>query len=140
MGWEDGDWHVYFWNGSTVTRIESEATYERFPDISGTRVVWSGRDGSAANDAEIYFWDGGEVVQLTDNDADDGQPAVSGTDIVWVSNVDGDYEVFFASVPLPAPVVPAVPVWGIVCLAASLAAAGAIFLGRRAVRHAAESG
>ena len=52
------------------------------PQISGRRVVWSGRD---SNDFEISFYDirTGTTTRLTNNGFDDKVPQISGRHIVW---------------------------------------------------------
>jgi hypothetical protein len=56
-------------------------------DIDGSRVVWSGNDGT---DFEIFLFDAatGVTTQLTDNDVDDYLPKISGDRIVWVREAE----------------------------------------------------
>lgn len=103
MTWENGDWHITFWDGTSARRIDGPATNERLPDISHGRVVWSGFDG---HDSEIYLWDNGQLVQLTDNQVEDYEPKISGTYVVWTGYADGDAEIYLADLPEP-PAVPA---------------------------------
>ena len=50
-----------------VIQITNNSSDDRYPDISGANVAWSGQDGSPDYDYEIYFWDGVSTTQLTDN-------------------------------------------------------------------------
>ncbi len=70
-----------------VTQLTDNGYQDYEPQVSGSRVVWSGYDG---NDHEIFLYDGTTVTQLTDNDYYDWHPQVSGSSVVWEAGVDGD--------------------------------------------------
>jgi hypothetical protein len=74
------------WNTGHITAI----TYNTFPRIKGTCLVWQGRGGlgettSGSGDWEIFLYDLGNqvVTQVTDDDYDDISPQTDGDYVVW---------------------------------------------------------
>ena len=81
-----GVYDVYYYNGSSVSKLSQTSTQNQFPKIDGNLIVWQGFDG---HDLEIFAYDGNSVVPLTNNEYDDTVPQVSGNHIVWQAQVGG---------------------------------------------------
>jgi hypothetical protein len=82
----NGDWEIYYWDGSfpiVPVRVTDNDTDDEFVDVSGSMVVWDARDGSIDDDYEIYRWDGATTTQITDNSTDERYPRISGSNVVW---------------------------------------------------------
>jgi Tol biopolymer transport system component len=106
-------YNIYLYNlesdtGSTLT---TQTTRNVDPDISGTNVVWSGKD--AQGDMEIFFHDllTGQTYQLTNNRVNDLAPDIKGNRVVWQSSVsstddpsNSDSEVFYLDLKQRDPV------------------------------------
>ncbi len=72
------------------------------PQISGSRVVWTGNDGK---DDEIYLYDAatGSVTQVTNNATADGSAKIDGSNIVWRSLDGGDYDILLYNIDSARP-------------------------------------
>ena len=90
-------------SGGITSQITDSSTYDRYPAISGSNVVWQHCDdgtgsGCSGGDYEIYFWDGATTTQITEDATNAGAPAISGSNLVWFvqdGSVDNDTEIYF---------------------------------------------
>ena len=82
LGMDQGEYGVYFSDGTTTRKLSSSASAGTRPKISGNTVVWPEFDG---NDLEIYRFDGTQVTQLTDNNYEDNSPTIDGDNIAWLT-------------------------------------------------------
>ncbi len=91
---EDSDYddEIYFYNGSSRSKLTDNSYNDKAPQISGINVVWYGYDG---NDNEIFFYDGNSTTQVTDNNYSDIDPQISDSNLVWRGYDGNDYEIFF---------------------------------------------
>jgi hypothetical protein len=86
------DYEIFFYNGTSTTRLTNNSYHDLYPQISGNNVVWSGYDGT---DYEIYFYNGTSTTQLTNNSYGDYSPQISGSNVVWTGYDGTDDEIFF---------------------------------------------
>jgi len=64
-----------------IIQITDNSISDRYPDISGSNVVWYSWDGS---ESEIHLWDGLTTTNITGNSSiNAGIPAISGSNVVW---------------------------------------------------------
>lgn len=89
---DDGDYNeVAFFNGSTLTELTDNDTWDLYPRVSGDNIAWHNYDG---NDSEVVFFDGSTVTTITNNDEFDGNVSMSGDKVVWEhDDPDNDYEI-----------------------------------------------
>ena len=60
----DGDFDIYFYDGTNITNISDNTHDDAQPQISGSNVVWH---GNADGDYDIYFYDGTSVTNLSND-------------------------------------------------------------------------
>jgi Cadherin-like/Bacterial pre-peptidase C-terminal domain len=113
-GADNDDLEIFFYSfdenlGSTslvnnpinLTNNNNDLLRDDNPAISGSNIVWEGRDRETSQtDTEIFFSkDNGTTrvtTQLTQNNSIDSIPKISGGNIVWVQSSQGaDREIFF---------------------------------------------
>ncbi len=85
------DTEIFLYDGKTTRQLTNNSFYEFNPQISGSKVVWSGSDG---NDSEIFLYNGKTITQLTNNSLGDYEPQVSGSKVAWSSYDGNDSEIF----------------------------------------------
>ncbi len=95
-GYDGTDYEIYFWNGSSTTKITNNSVLDISPQINNLgEVVWEQYDG---NDYEIYYWNGVTVTQITNNTFNDYAPRISDSgQIVWYGDDGTDYEIYIAN-------------------------------------------
>ena len=64
VGWDGGDYEIYYWDGSTTRNVSNNDTNDFYPSLYNGNIAWQGRDPSGA-DNEIFIWDGSTVTQFT---------------------------------------------------------------------------
>ena len=90
------DYEIYFWNGTSTTKITNNSVLDISPQINNLgEVVWEQYDG---NDYEIYYWrNGTAVTRITNNTVNDYAPRINDSgQIVWYGSDGTDYEIFMA--------------------------------------------
>ena len=88
-----GDWEIYFYDGSDVMRLTDNNSDDVNPQIDGPTAAWEGWDPNG-NDWEIFYFDGISVQQLTNNDQNDTSPQLSDALIIWQCWDGNDWETF----------------------------------------------
>ena len=81
----------------TPTRLTNNSVPDRYPQVSGSDIVWQAKDGSYINDWEIMHYNTisqADPVQITNNDTYDQRPRISGTQVVWQAFDIANWEVF----------------------------------------------
>jgi hypothetical protein len=111
----DGDYEIYLWNGVSTTQLTNNSTWDEFPAISGSKVVWEQGIGDGNTD-EIFFWDGFSTTQLTNDSTRDQRPALSGSTLVWQRWDWDEYEIYTSTLGLIDPV-PSISPGGLALLA-----------------------
>jgi beta propeller repeat protein len=92
--YDGNDYEIYFYNGSTTTRLTDNSVDDLAPQISGTNVVWQSGTGSSA---DIFFYNGssGSTSQFSQDDREDINPKVSGSNVVWQKKGDSSSDIYF---------------------------------------------
>jgi hypothetical protein len=104
VAWEQYNtptWHLYYWDGSSTTRISTTSTDNRGASLWNGEIAWHGIP-SGDSDYEIFYWDGASVTQVTDNDEDDMYPSLFGDWMAWqrqVGGTDEDWEIMVTPEP-----------------------------------------
>jgi predicted outer membrane repeat protein len=93
---EAENWEIFLYDISTQTT--TRLTFNDYNDfeieISGTKIVWSGRLNNEVKGAEIFLYDiqTHETRRLTENNYYESGPRVSGNYVVWYGRPNGDYD------------------------------------------------
>jgi hypothetical protein len=74
-----------------VIQITNNSTFDAYPAVSGSNVVWQGGDDP---DGEIYLWDGATTTQLTNNTTYEWVPDISGSNVVWMRWDGSHYDIY----------------------------------------------
>lgn len=89
-GWpstcQGGDYEIYFWDGTAVTKITDNGYEDRYPRINDNGwIVWEA-EPAADRESEIFLYDGTETIQLTDNANDDLLPQINNNGwVTWLA-------------------------------------------------------
>ena len=57
----DGDYEIYYWDGTTTHQISDNTTYDRLPSLYNGTIAWQSNFGG---DWEIFFWGDGLYLPI----------------------------------------------------------------------------
>ena len=96
MAWakpdENDNYQIYFWNGSTITKITSTNYNNMNPDIFDGKIAWKGYKNGHF---QIFFWNGNEIIQITNTNYNNYDPKLYNGKIVWSGGDYGNREIYF---------------------------------------------
>ncbi len=86
------DEEIYYWNGTTTTKITDNAVADFYPSLHDGKIAWARNDGLTN---AIYYWDGTTTYRIADIGNTGGKPSLYNGTIAWASDIDGDYEIYY---------------------------------------------
>lgn len=89
IAWEsnvDGDWDIYYWDGSTIRNISNNDTNDYDPTLYNGTIAWEGYEG-------IYYWDGA-IITVIPSTSNARTPSLYDGKIAYV-DYDGSAEIYY---------------------------------------------
>ena len=92
-GNEDGNNNIYYWDGTSTTKITDTTATDYYISLYNGDISWSGGEDG---DFEIYYWDGINTTKLTNTSTTDYESTLYNGEIAWAGKDDGDMEIYYA--------------------------------------------
>jgi hypothetical protein len=92
------DWEIFFYNGTTTTRLTNNNGDDYYPQISGSKILWEDR-----SNRELLLYDMAtpnvQPVNLTNTGSavSEGNQQFSGLNMIWSASGNGDNEIWFSN-------------------------------------------
>ena len=87
--------NIYYWNGTSATKITADPYYSGGPSLYNGTITWQ-EHTIGTGDRDLYYWNGTTTTNITNNHASNAQytSLYDGT-VAWLGWEDGDPEVYY---------------------------------------------
>ena len=89
----DGDFEIYYWDGTTTHQITHNTAQEENPSLYDGTIAW---ESSVDGDSEIYYWDGKTTQKITEMEkAYQGNLSLYNVTIAWQGYFDRGSQIYY---------------------------------------------